>query len=51
MAEILLLKIPFKGKPTDLWDQLPSSSKAPFKLIEAGDNYISLRFKNDKEDH
>jgi hypothetical protein len=42
-----VLKIPFKGKPTDLWDELPASVKAPFKLMEAGDNYISLKFKND----
>jgi hypothetical protein len=44
-----VLKIPFKGKPTDLWDKLPASVKAPFRLVEAGDNYISLKFKNDKE--
>jgi hypothetical protein len=42
-----VLKIPFKGKPTEMWDQLPASVRAPFKLVEAGDNYISLRFKND----
>jgi hypothetical protein len=43
-----VLKIPYKGKPTDLWDQLPASVKAPFRLIEAGDNFISLKFKADK---
>ncbi len=43
----VVLKIPFKGKPTDLWDELPIPVKAPFKLIEAGDNSISLKFKND----
>jgi hypothetical protein len=42
------LKIPYKGKPTEMWDELPASVKAPFKLVEAGDNYISLQFKNDK---
>lgn len=42
-----ILKIPFKGKPTDLWDQLPASVKTSFKLVEAGDNFISLKFKND----
>ncbi|MGN6531137.1 MAG: hypothetical protein ACTHK0_05235 [Ginsengibacter sp.] len=42
-----VLKIPFKGKPTDLWDELPMPVKAPFKLIEASDNFISLKFKND----
>lgn len=44
----VLLKVPFKGKPTELWDELPSTAKAPFKLIEAGDNDIMLKFKNDK---
>lgn len=44
----VVLKVPFKGKPTDLWDELPASVKEPFRLIEAGDNYISLKFKNDK---
>lgn len=44
----VMLKVPFKGKPTDLWDDLPSYSKVPFKLIEAGDNSITLKFKNDK---
>src|SRR6185312_10083293 len=44
-----LLKIPFKGKPTDLWDELPASVKAPFRLVEASDNFISLKFKNDKD--
>jgi hypothetical protein len=43
-----VLKIPYKGKPTEMWDELPASVKAPFKLVEAGDNYISLQFKNDK---
>ena len=43
-----VLKIPYKGKPTDLWDQLPAFVKAPFRLVEAGDNFISLKFKADK---
>jgi hypothetical protein len=30
-----------------MWDQLPASVKAPFKLVEAGENYISLKFKTD----
>ena len=42
-----VLKIPFKGKPTEMWDQLPTSVKAPFKLVEAGENYISIKFKTD----
>ncbi len=47
-SSTVLLKIPFKGKPTDLWDQLPPPAKAPFRLIEASENYISVKFKNDK---
>ncbi len=46
-ASNVILKIPFRGKPTDLWDELPAPSKAPFKLIEASDNEIMLKFKND----
>jgi hypothetical protein len=42
-----VLKIPFKGRPTEMWDQLPAAVRAPFKLLEAGDNYISLKFKTD----
>lgn len=44
-SSTVLLKIPFKGKPTDLWDQLASSSKRPFKLVEANENSILLEFK------
>ena len=43
-----VLRVPYKGKPTDLWDQLPASVKAPFRLVEAGDHFISLRFKDEK---
>jgi hypothetical protein len=42
-----VLKVPFKGKPAEMWDQLPASVKAPFKLVEAGDNYITVKFKTD----
>ena|SRR5690242_1905920 len=43
-----VLRVPYKGKPTDLWDQLPASVRAPFRLVEAGDHFISLKFKDDK---
>lgn len=41
-----LLKVDFKGKPTNLWDQLDAQAKTPFKLVEAGDNDIVLKCKN-----
>jgi len=44
----VVLRVPYKGKPTDLWDKLPSSSKSPFKMVEANENSILLKFKNDK---
>lgn len=40
-----MLKVPFKGKPTDLWEELPASAKKPFKLIEASDKSIELKLK------
>ena len=43
-----MIKIPYKGKSTDIWDNLPPYSKVPFKLIEESDNSITLKFKNDK---
>lgn len=43
----MTLKVPFKGKSTDLWDQMPASTRAPFKLVEVGDNYISMKLKTD----
>ena len=45
-SNTVTLKIPFKGKPADLWDQLPSYSKTPFKVIEATDNNIVLEYLN-----
>ncbi|HEY5462678.1 MAG TPA: hypothetical protein VIJ95_05420 [Hanamia sp.] len=47
-SNIATLKVSFKGKSTVLWDDLSPKSKAPFKLVEASDNSISLKFKNDK---
>jgi hypothetical protein len=46
-----MLEIPFKGSATDLWDKLPPDAKAPFKLLEAGDNNISLENKAAKMAH
>jgi len=40
------LKIPFKGKPTVLWDELDAPAKTPFKLVEAGDNELVLKVKS-----
>jgi len=41
-----LIKVPFKGNPTALWDELDASAKTPFKLVEAGDNNLVLKIKN-----
>jgi hypothetical protein len=48
-SDVVWIKIPYKGKPTELWDHLPTAAKLPFKLVEAGDNNITLKFKNDKK--
>lgn len=45
-SNTITLKVPFKGKPTDLWDNLPASAKTPFKVIEATDNNIVLGYVN-----
>ena len=47
----VVLRVPYKGKPTDLWDKLPSSCKNPFKIVESSDNSILLKFKNDQALH
>ena len=44
-----LLEVSFKGKATDLWDKLPADAKSPFKLVEAGDNNITLENKGIKD--
>lgn len=41
-----LIKVPFKGKPTSLWDELDAPAKTPFKLVEAGDNDLVLKLKD-----
>jgi hypothetical protein len=45
-SSTIFLKVPYKGKPTDLWDQLPYPVKTPFKLVEANENNLILKFKN-----
>jgi hypothetical protein len=45
-SNTITLKVPFKGNPTDLWDKLPSNSKAPFKVIEATNNNMVLEYLN-----
>lgn len=47
-SSTIFLKIPYKGKPADLWDQLPYPVKTPFKLVEANENNLILKFKNEK---
>jgi hypothetical protein len=45
-SNTITLKIPFNGKPTDLWDKLPSNSKVPFKVIEATNSNLVLEYLN-----
>lgn len=44
-AATAMMEVMFKGKSTELWDELPRESKEPFKLIEANDNNITLQYK------
>lgn len=41
-----ILKVPFKGKPTSIWDELDAPEKTTFKLVEVGDNDLVLKLKN-----
>jgi hypothetical protein len=41
-----VIDVPYKGVATDLWDKLPVDTKKPFKLLEASDNSITLKYKN-----
>lgn len=43
-SNTITLKVPFKGKSTDLWDKLSLYSKTPFKVIEATDNNIIVEY-------
>jgi hypothetical protein len=40
------MEIIFKGKPTDLWDNLPAATKSSFKVFELGDKNIKLDYKH-----
>jgi hypothetical protein len=42
---IARINLSFKGKSTELWDQLPVDTRKPFRMIEAGDNVISVGYK------
>lgn len=39
------MEIIFKGKATDLWDNLPATTKSSFKISELGDKNIKLDYK------
>ncbi len=39
------LEIEYKGKPTDLWDELPKDSRALFKMVDAADSTMSVEYK------
>jgi hypothetical protein len=43
-----MLAVSYKGKSTDLWDQLPVDARKAFKLVEAGDNTLTLQHKDVK---
>lgn len=36
------MEIAYKGKPTDVWDNLPPAVKSAFKIVELGDKNIKL---------
>ncbi len=40
------MDILYKGKPTDLWDNLPTATKSSFKISEIGDKNIKLDYKH-----
>lgn len=40
-----IIHIIFKGKSTELWDQLPMDAKKPFRIMEANDNLLMLSYK------
>lgn len=41
-AAVAKIDLSYKGKPTDLWDELPAETRKPFKLVEATDNNLLL---------
>ncbi len=40
------MEIIYKGKPTDLWDNLPATTKSSFKISELCDKNIKLDYKH-----
>ena len=45
---LALMKVCYKGKATDLWDNVPPDSKEQFKILEASDENLKLKSKNEK---
>ena len=41
-----IIEVSYKGTPTNLWDNVPAGIKKPFKLLEANDNNILLKYRN-----
>ena len=41
-ASSAMLEVSFRGTATDLWDKLPAETKAPFKIVEAGENSLMV---------
>jgi hypothetical protein len=41
-ASVAKIELSFKGKPTELWDQLPADIRKPFKILEVTDNNLIL---------
>lgn len=39
------MEVIYKGKPTDLWDNIPTTLKSAFKIAEIGDKNISLTYR------
>jgi hypothetical protein len=40
------MKIGYKGNATDLWDNLPPDIKGQFKILEAGNQNLNLKYKD-----
>ena len=39
------MEVAYKGKPTDLWDNIPAMVRSAFKIAEIGDKNISLAYR------
>lgn len=44
-ASTATIGVACKGKPNDIWDNVSADVKTKFKLMEAGDNNITLKYK------